>query len=335
MTIQTARWRLRWFSLAVLLTGSLALAKTENSQAVLNVIQISDTHICNLNGYHPLFVKSRGHYGNGVPALRSFLKTVPTDLDADFVVITGDLIDYYDAETSGGAMLATQIEQFYPIYHFSPVPIFLTLGNHDIASYWIREEDGSKVDFQLSAVEARAVWIRNFQCFQLGTYYSRDVLVGTRRFRLLFLDNGYTLSNAEAILDNPQLDWLSHQVIEAENDLVVLFLHKYLPVGDKNRDAMFFGKAALDWPREKSCEKGFLRLLNEKRNIVAMFVGHGHKNVVETIELPSGHKVVQTETGAFARDPNNWRLLRFRENEIVISRPGKTDSELRISLPKD
>ena len=332
MTTHLGRFRVLGLQLSILLACFPALVQADDSLDALNVIQISDTHICNLNSYHPLFVESRRHYGNSVPALRTFLETVPRNLDADAVVITGDLIDYFEAETSDGEMLATQIEQFYPLYESSPVPLFLTLGNHDIASYWIREEDASKADFQLNAVQARAVWIRNFHCFQQGTYYSRDYVIGTRRFHFLFLDNGYSLDGEGEILDKPQLDWLNHQVGETGDDPVVLFLHKYLPVGDKNGDGVFFGKAALDWPDERSCEKGFLRTLNEGRNIIAMFVGHGHKNVIERIDFPSAHGVIQSQTSAFPRDKNNWRLLQFKEDEIIISLPGSTQTELTISL---
>ena len=111
-------------------------------------------------------------------------------------------------------------------------------------------------------------------------------------------------------------------------DPVVLFLHKYLPVGDKNGDGIAFGKAELSWPDEASCGNGLLRMLNERQNIVAMFVGHGHKNVIEVIEFPSGHQVIQS-------DPGNWRLLEFGEREIVISFSGSTQAEFRIPLQEN
>lgn len=311
----SGRHRLAGFQLLVLIAFVLVPALAGQAPGALKVIQISDTHICNLEGYHAQFAESRQHYGSGAAPLRNFLETVPRNLGADAVVITGDLVDYYDAETSDGQMLAAQIEQFYPLYDSSPVPVLLALGNHDIASYWIREADGSKEETQVKAVKARAAWIRNYSCFQQGTYYSRDYRVAGKRFRFLFLDNGYSLKSEGAILDKTQLDWLNYQVSEAGDDPVILFSHKYLPVGDKNGDGVAFGKADTSWPDEASCRNGLLKTLNERHNIVAMFVGHGHKNVIEVIEFPSGHQVVQSETGAFARDPaigDCWSLMRKR-----------------------
>jgi len=332
MNASSTPYRVPSWLLSLLLVFFLTSAQASDPPDRLQIIQITDTHVCNLKSYHPVFVTARQHFGNGVPALRTFLQTVPRELQADAVVITGDLIDYFEAETEGGETLATQIEQFYPLYDLSPVPLLLTLGNHDVASYWISDEDESIGNFQLNSVKARAVWIRNFHCFQQGTYYSRDYEVGTTKFRLIFLDNGYSLDPGGQILDRPQLDWLNHKVSEAGDDPVVLFCHKYLPVGDKNGDGVFFRKQALEWPDAQDCETGLLRTLNEKPNIKAIFVGHGHKNVIETIEFPRGHKVVQSEVGAFAYDSNNWRLLQFKEDSIAISLSGSTETELSISL---
>ena len=103
----------------------------------LTFIHITDVHICNLTGYHPAFVQKRQQFGNGITIYPEFLRTVPGKVKADFVVVTGDNIDYYEAETETGGMLDTQIEQYARILDNSQIPVYLTLGNHDIASYRI------------------------------------------------------------------------------------------------------------------------------------------------------------------------------------------------------
>jgi 3',5'-cyclic AMP phosphodiesterase CpdA len=298
----------------------------QNASDTLKILHITDTHICNLNNYQPKFIDARQHYGDGTKPLITFFNTIPDNQKADAVILTGDIVDFYEAKTPGGGFLATQIEQFYPLYNFCPVPIYMTLGNHDINSYWVDEDDSTKIytHSQLNANKARATWIRNMPCFQNGTYYSRDFGVGTTKYRFIFLDNGYSLHDDARKIDKSQMDWLVHQVKDAGNQPIVIYMHIYLPVGDKNGDGIYFKSNDLDWPDTESCSKGLLKVLNENTTIKAIFVGHGHKNVIEQIDFPSGHKIVQCETGGFSGDPNNWRVIQFTENKIMISMPGNS-----------
>ena len=102
--------------MSLLLVVSPFFAFSQQSADVLKILQLTDVHICNLVGYHPAFVASRQHYGNGMEPLSRFLTTMPKQLDVDALIITGDLIDYYEAETAKGTWLSTQIEQFALIY---------------------------------------------------------------------------------------------------------------------------------------------------------------------------------------------------------------------------
>jgi 3',5'-cyclic AMP phosphodiesterase CpdA len=296
----------------------------QSSVDTLKILHISDTHLCNLDNYQPKFIHARKHYGNGVKPLKTFFNTIPKKQEADAVIITGDIIDFYEAKTPDGEFLATQIEQFYPLFNLCPIPLYMTLGNHDINSYWIAEADTTKryAQYQLNANKARATWIRNIPCFQNGTYYSRDFRVGTMKYRFIFLDNGYSLRDSARRIDKTQLDWLIHKIKDAGNQPIVLFMHVYLPVGDKNGDGTYFKPNDPDWPDAESCSQGLLKVLNENTTIKAIFVGHGHKNVIEQIDFPSGHNIVQCETGGFSSDPNNWRIIKFTETNIMISRPG-------------
>ncbi|MBN2411669.1 metallophosphoesterase [candidate division KSB1 bacterium] len=292
----------------------------------LTVVQITDIHFCNLVGYQPEFIKARQHYGEGKDPLKTFFNMVPQNLKADAVIITGDLIDYYEAETEKGPYLDTQIEQFERLCEDCPVPMFLTLGNHDITSYWIEQPD-KVMSYQIHAQKARACWIRNLASFQDGTYYTRTFHVGQTRYHFIFLDNGYSLGNGE-YLDKPQLDWLNFQVQKAADDPVVIFTHKYLPVRDYNGDGVVFSATTtLDINSEK-CSKGFLKTLNENKNIKALFVGHGHNSISELLPFPAGHQILQTETAGFAQDSSNWRLLKFTEDKIIVYSTGQVTTEL-------
>jgi 3',5'-cyclic AMP phosphodiesterase CpdA len=316
------------FSLFLNLTIFLTSTPAQND--TLTVMQLSDIHICNLNTYHPEFVKLRQHYGKGMDSFTAFIEHKPKELEADAVIITGDLIDYYEAETADGNMLATQIEQFVPLYTNSTVPMYFTLGNHDITTYWINDSL-EKEQSQLDAHKARAAWIRNVSCFRDGTYYLRSFQINETTYRFLFLDNGYSLGNG-SYLDKTQLDWLDGQVKQYPDDPVVIFMHKYLPVADLNEDSVVFTNNPTLILNEQTCSRGFLRILNENANIKALFCGHGHKNVSEWLVFPGGHKIVQTETGGFANDITNWRLLNFTHDQIIIDSTGTRKREYVVEI---
>jgi 3',5'-cyclic AMP phosphodiesterase CpdA len=237
------------------------------------------------------------------------------------VIITGDLIDFYEAETANDIMLATQIEQFVPLFFECPVPLFMILGNHDIASYWV-DEQKEKRNFQKHVHLARAAWIKNVPCFQQGVYYGRSFQVGQTNYRLIFLDNAYSMGNGSYI-GKEQLDWLSYQLKKYNQSEVILFMHKYFPLPDENGDGMVFTEKTTLLIDKESCSTGLLKILNENPNIKLLVTGHGHKNVQEVMVLPSGHRILQVETGGFGPDSNNWRLIQLTETSIIIMPCGK------------
>ncbi len=296
----------------------------------LTIVHISDTHAGNLAGFHPGFVALRDGRVPAMDSLGRWLHAFPMQTGAEAVVITGDMLDCFEAETARGSYLATQIEQFAAAVMDCPVPLFLTLGNHDITSYRFEEPKTVRTT-QTRAQRARAAWIKNIPCFQSGTYYSRSFRVGRKTVRMLFLDNGYGLSSG-SFLDEPQLDWVRAQVREAGDDPVVLFMHKYLAIPDANGDGVLFTKRNVLAVDEKTCSTGFLKILNEHRNIKALFAGHGHHNVTEPLVLPSGHRIVQVETGGFGDDPKNRRIIRIMEKQITILPCGEDRMQSVIPL---
>ena len=109
-------------------------------------------------------------------------------------------------------------------------------------------------------------------------------------------------------------------------------MHKYLPVADLNEDGVVFTNNPSLTLDEQTCSKGFLKTLNENPNVKALFCGHGHKNVSEWLTFPAGHKILQTETAGFANDSNNWRLLKFTSEQVIIDSPGSSKGEYMIEI---
>ncbi len=309
--------------MTIFLIGGL---QAQTSYDSLRFIHITDLHLCNLQGYDTTFVKMRQHYGRSQDNVRAFFAKKPLELNAQAVIMTGDIVDYYAAETMTGEMRATQIEQFYPLLEECPVDYFLTLGNHDIASYWI-DDSLKSMSSQIEAKKARADFIRNVPCFRNGTFYNREYRLQSVTYNLVFLDNGYYLPD-ETFIDTEQTRWLENLVAQHPDHIFLIFMHRYLPLADLNQDSVFFSSSAPDrWPENKDCTKGLLSVLDRFTHIKALIVGHGHKNVIETFELPAGHSITQIETGSIARVADNWRLLRLMPTKIAVSYPGKSETE--------
>lgn len=300
----------------------------------LNVLHTSDLHLLyNQDECHPLLPVRHFVVRSGLDSLNGFFKSVPRQVKADAVIITGDVLDMFEGETKSHKLLANQIEQLRAVYDKCPVPLYLTIGNHDLTSYVVHDTDSTIIESQTSTSRACASWIRNIPCFHDGTYYSKIFRVGRTNYHFIFLDNGYSLHDGGRVIDKIQFDWLREQLLSAGREPVILFFHIYFSVGDINGDGIFFKeRGQLDWPTAKQCSDGLLKLVNENPNIKAMVVGHGHSNVFEGIRFPGGHTVYQIETGAVTEGSLNWRLFQFAENGIVVSNSGSRKAEITIDL---
>ena len=301
----------------------------------LRFLHTSDPHtIFYPDEFHPVLSSPKVVNRNAGDSLIRFFNTITKQLNADAVVITGDLIYFYEGLTKSKTYLAGQVEQFKFLYDQCPVPLYLTLGNHDVSRYNINEAQTLKASYQYIADRARACWIRNIPCFYNGVYYSKEFRVGKVNYHFIFLDNGFSVDGGR-VIEKSQLDWFREEMKNTGKDPVILFFHSYFTLGDNNDDGIYFGRdKSAKWPNEKQCSEGFLKILNESKNIKALIVGHGHSNIFEKINFPGGNDIYQIETGSVTEKAVNWRLLQFTDNQIVISKPGSRKTEVRISLGK-
>ena len=296
----------------------------------------SDPHTTfQLNQCNPLLYQLRKRHEGNTDHLIKFFRTIPKKTAADAVVITGDMIDFFEADISSNSTqkMANQVQQFAAISMYCPLPLYMVIGNHDIISYWVSLEDSTKRETEIYADRARASWIKYNQCFRNGTYYHEINKVGDTKYHLFFLDNGYSLHDGAKILDKTQLDWLEAELAKTTSEPVLIFMHRYYSIGDINGDGIYFKKnKPVDWPTEKECSGGLLKIINENSNIKAMFVGHQHNNVWEPIRFPAGHTVYQIMTSTLYKSPNNWRLISFTENNLIVAKPGSMDNEIIIPI---
>ncbi|MDR1673200.1 MAG: metallophosphoesterase [Bacteroidales bacterium] len=300
------------------LSGNM-LAQTDT----ISFLQVTDMHIMfNQAGYLPDLMKQREqvrHYDQGEPRFRQFLKTIPEQTNSDMVIATGDLCDFFEAQTVDGRLLELQPEQFSRLLSDYNIPVLSILGNHDAFTYNWR--DGKLDPNQYFAGRARAAWIRNLSCFKDGTYYSKSYQVGKTPYRLIFLDNIFYSFDPEKNTEIPYVDkyqseWLKNELRKSENEIVIILMH--IPFSDT--------------VIQQEVSNELYSILTAGSSVKLILAGHRHKNSV--VRFPSGRnsQVVQVETGAFAQDVNNWRQMKLTEDKIFVSFPGKTENEVNISI---
>ncbi len=301
----------------------------------LTFIHVTDIHVCNLTGYHPFFVEKRQHFDKNAETFSDFLKTVPEKYNSDFVVVTGDNVDYYESETAQGKMLDTQVEQYARLLEVSEIPVFLTLGNHDISSYSMTS-DITYIGNQINAEEARAVWMRNVPCFKEGTYYSRIFKIDTTTFRFIFLDDSYNATEEVSdgvmpfIVDQYQLRWLDAQLKSSPSDVEIIFMHFPLPYGTVVNGNIATESTAVY--SSKSKYYNMLSVLEKNSSTRIILAGHKHINFINDYILPDGDKLTQVLTAAFGYNTAAWRVIKVTGNKILVSFPGSSKTELAIPV---
>ena len=295
-------------------------------------IHITDTHICNLHPYNTTLQNKRKHIGEGFRPFTNFLDSVPRYIKSDFIVITGDMVDLYDGESLTGNMLDTQVEQFVKLLDNSHVPVYMTLGNHDIFSYWVTS-DSTYVERQFNAGEARAAWIRNASCFKNGTYYSRILKVGTTTYRLIFLDNSYysPTRNEDKIpyvVDQTQLFWLDNELKASDNDVELIFMHIPLLNGLVDQENPVLEVNKLDYAG------GLFDILGKNRSVRIIFAGHKHRHLIYEYKFSDTYSLINVETGCFGRltESKKWRLIKLTADKVIISNPGEQTDEFVLNV---
>lgn len=283
----------------------------------LSFLHVSDIHlIFGLEKFQPNLAETRKHYANGVEPFKKFLKKKPSQTNAEFVVVTGDLVDFSEGETIGGEMSGWLVDQFSKLVKKQKEQLFFTLGNHDIAAYsW---GDSSRVSSQENAGKSRAHWIRNVSCFSEGSYYSHVVQVGKTTYQLIFLDNSYnTVAKNEPVsvpsISREQQHWLEARFADSPDDVEIVLMHIPMNPGMKG-----FAE-----------NNSVFSVVSKQNSLKLILVGHNHRNEMKEFQNTESH-FYQVQTGAFAQNPENWRVIRLTEDNILVSSPGKTEYEFSI-----
>lgn len=286
----------------------------------LSILHITDLHVIfNQKGYHPGMLENRKlkNYDQGENILRQFLKEKPKQTNSDLVVATGDLVDFFEANSTDGKLISTQVKKFSKLIADYRTPVLFTLGNHDGFSFdW---QNNKLVHTQNFIGRARALWIRNLSCFENGNYYSQTFQLGQTIYRLIFLDDSFYKFRPDdktevPYIDKPQLYWLNDQLNESADDVEIIFMH--IP----------FSNNLL----QSGSTNELYEMLSKNSSCKLIFAGHHHRNAVQNFPTKNDCEIVQVQTGALVQNTDNWRQIRLTEKNILVSLPGKTETEISI-----
>lgn len=306
------QWHLAIF-IVFLLAGPGARAQDDT----LKIMHITDLHVIfDWPLYQEDLAQNRAARDKEAVSLQEFLRTVPEKAEADMIIATGDLLDSYEAESQNETMLDSAVTKFAAVVKNSKVPVYLTLGNHDLVSYsW---DNDSRQVHQNNAGQSRAEWIRNTPCFQNGTYYNQIHHIGNTTYNLIYLDNSYVKFSSEEnvsipTIDKVQLHWLKARLQESSDDVEIILMH--LPFMLKEDQPDF---------------SELYKVLSTHPSVRLILAGHQHKNRVKEISTSDKTSMIQVQTADLMRNTNNWRLISLTEKDILVSSPGGTEAQMVI-----
>lgn len=297
--------RTRWLSALFALLAAAAAAQTR--APVVEFLHLTDTHVTDLSAVAAPIAKARAHFGATGEALAKFLAGGERPAGGEFILITGDLIDGYTFVAGDGRRVSGQIEAFQRATRASPVPLFVLLGNHDLAHYGLSAAQKPAAD-QSVAGEARAAWSAAVPALRGGTYYMFERQAGAARYVFVMLDNAYSAGGSDDKggfrMAHEQLFWLRRQAEAQRGATLIVGLH--VPLGsDAQSEAI---KAALA----------------DTGNVALVLAGHVHQNGIDEIALGAS-PAVQVRTHAFGYGVNHWRRVRLHPDRIEVYATGSHD----------
>lgn len=287
-----------------------ALLSAQTRAPVVEFLHLTDPHVTDLGGVAAPIAKARAHFGQTGPALEKFLAGPARPRGAEFILVTGDLIDGYSFVAADGRKVYGQIEAFQRATRAAPVPLFVLLGNHDLAHYGLSAAQKPAPDHSVAG-EARAAWVAAAPSLRQGTYYAFAREVGATKYVFVMLDNGYSAAGAgdqgAFRMAHEQLFWLRRQAETQREATFIVGLH--VPLGaDAQSEAI---KAALAGAGG--------------RHVALFLAGHVHKDGIDEIALGEGVRAVQVRTHAFGYGVNHWRRILLHPDRIEVFATGSHD----------
>ena len=226
-------------------------------------------HLSDLHTSHKTQISGNRMHPNSIELTKDAISQVNEIPNLDFVVITGDGIDYPNADLLKelGENLATLNKPYY-----------YAIGNHDVSV------DYSKDKF--IKVLSKTNPYKTFDKPYYSTILKKD-------FKLIVLDGASDTSiTTNGYIDEKQLKWLDEQLKESQDKVVMIFLHFPLQEPFSSHSHRIKNKNAVD------------AILAKYSMPIAIFSGHYHVTRI----IQKGN-ILHVSTPSMIMYPNAFRVV--------------------------
>ena len=226
-------------------------------------------HLSDLHTSHKTAISGNRMHPNSVELTQEAIKQVNEIPNLDFVVITGDGIDFPNTDLLQelGKTLATLNKPYY-----------YAIGNHDVSV------DYSKEKFM--KVLSKTNPYKTFN----KPYYSTTL---KKDFRIIVLDAASDSSiTSKGYIDEKQLKWFDEQLEESQDKVVLIFLHFPIEEPFSSHSHRITNKEQVD------------TILAKYSMPIAVFSGHYH-----VTRLMQKDNILHVSTPSMIMYPNAFRIV--------------------------
>ena len=230
---------------------------------------IKFAHLSDLHTSHKTAISGNRMHPNSFDLTKDAIKQVNEIPTLDFVVITGDGIDFPNTELLKelGENLATLNKPYY-----------YAIGNHDVSV------DYSKEKFIKTLSKTNP-----YKTFN-KPYYSVDIKKG---FELIVLDGASDKSiTSKGYIDEKQLKWFDEQLKENQDKVILVFLHFPIEEPFSSHNHRITNKDEVE------------KILNKYSMPIAIFSGHYH-----VTRLMQKDNILYVSTPSMIMYPNAFRVI--------------------------
>ena len=230
----------------------------------LKFAQLSDLHTS-----HKTAISKNRMHPNSFELAKDAINQVNEIPSLDFVVITGDGIDFPNTDLLKelGENLATLKKPYY-----------YAIGNHDVS-----------VDYSKEKFIKNLAKTNPYKTFD-KPYYST---VLKKDFKLIVLDGAYdTAITSKGYIDEKQLKWLDEQLSESQDKVVLIFLHFPVEEPFASHNHRITNKDEVD------------KVLKKYSMPIAIFSGHYH-----VTRIMQKDNILHVSSPSMIMYPNAFRVV--------------------------
>ncbi|MBQ7450699.1 metallophosphoesterase [bacterium] len=226
-------------------------------------------HLSDLHTSHKTAISGNRMHPNSIELEKDAIKQVNETPNLDFVVITGDGIDFPNTDLLKelGENLATLNKPYY-----------YAIGNHDVSV------DYSKEKFM--KVLSKTNPYKTFDKPYYSTILKKD-------FKIIILDGASDSSiTTKGYIDEKQLKWFDKELQESQDKVVLIFLHFPIQEPFSSHSHRITNKEEVD------------KILSKYSMPIAIFSGHYH-----VTRLMQNNNILHVSTPSMIMYPNAFRIV--------------------------